>query len=138
MAMHSADRRAPGAGARGRARRVTSVSPRSAEALLAGAADALVQVLIDKALQGDMTAMRLCLERVYPLERDRAVPVALPPLEGASDVRRATLAVLEAMSQGRITPREAAEFTKVIEAHTRAIAMANLDERIACLEDKGR
>ena len=39
------------------------------EELLQAAAPALMKVLIEKALKGNMQALRLCIERLYPRQR---------------------------------------------------------------------
>ena len=48
-----------------------------AEALLDGQAEALVQVVIAAAMDGDMTAMRLCLERLLPAKKSVTVEAAV-------------------------------------------------------------
>jgi hypothetical protein len=48
------------------------------EALLDGQAEALTQKAIDMALEGDITALRLCLDRVLPARKDRPVTFRLP------------------------------------------------------------
>ena len=52
----------------------------AAAALLAGESEALTRKAVELALVGDPTAMRLCLERVLPACRERAVKFALPPI----------------------------------------------------------
>jgi hypothetical protein len=44
-----------------------------AEALLEGQAEALVQKVVSMALEGNITALRLCLERLIPTKRAPAV-----------------------------------------------------------------
>ena len=41
------------------------------EALLDGEAEAITRVAVDKAKEGDTTALRLCLERILPPRKDR-------------------------------------------------------------------
>jgi Family of unknown function (DUF5681) len=55
----------------------------AAAALLAGEAEALTRKAVELALVGDPTALRLCIERVLPQCRERAVKFALPPIESA-------------------------------------------------------
>jgi Family of unknown function (DUF5681) len=44
-----------------------------AEQLLDGEAEGLIRQVIQKAKQGDMIALKLCLDRILPPRRDRAV-----------------------------------------------------------------
>ena len=55
----------------------------AAAALRAGEAKALTRKAIELALVGDPTAMRLCIERIRPPCRERAVKFVLPPIESA-------------------------------------------------------
>jgi len=104
------------------------------ETLLDGQAEALTQKAIDKALDGDMTAMRLCLDRVCPPRKEHRLNLTLPDINGAGDVAGAIAAVVAAVGHGEITPGEGQAFTSVIETHRRAIETGDLELRIAALE----
>jgi hypothetical protein len=69
---------------------------RAVEALLEGEADALTRKAIELALEGDTTALRLCLERIAPAKKDAPVRIDLPRLLAAGDLVAATDAVLQA------------------------------------------
>ena len=79
---------------------------RAVEELLQGEAAALSRKAVDMALEGDTTALRLCLERVAPARKDAPVSFDLPPLESAQDAAKAAQAILQAVSQGDLTPME--------------------------------
>jgi hypothetical protein len=51
------------------------------ESLLDGQAEKLTKVAIDKALEGDSVALRLCLDRICPPRRDRTVMFPLPEIK---------------------------------------------------------
>ena len=70
-----------------------------------------------------------------PSRRDRPVALALPSMEGAKDLGRATAALLEAVAAGELTPGEAVEIGKLIEGHRKAIEMADLEEPVRRLEE---
>src|SRR5271169_4787644 len=66
-----------------------------AEVLLDGEANAITRKLIDKALEGDTTALRLCLDRLLPPKRGRPVSFKLPAkIETAADAAQASSLVL--------------------------------------------
>jgi Family of unknown function (DUF5681) len=65
----------------------------AAAALLAGESEALTRTAVEFALAGDPTAMRLCIERILPLCRERAVKFTLPPIESTDDISAAMQAV---------------------------------------------
>jgi hypothetical protein len=104
------------------------------ESLLAGEADKLTRRAIDKALEGDVKALRLCLERVAPARRSPTVSFALPKMETAADAVTALNALAEAVATGELSPAEGAEFSKLIDSFTRAIETHDLAARIERLE----
>ena len=96
----------------------------AAEALLEGEAEALTRKAVELALAGDVTALRLCLERVVPPRKDRAVAFDLPAVVvKADDAAQALGAVLAAVADGTITPSEAVALAGLIEAQRRAIGL---------------
>ena len=76
-------------------------------ALLDGEAEALTRKAVDLALDGDTTALRLCLERIAPPQRDAHVSVALPPIKSSADAARAAAAVLDAVAMSELIPARA-------------------------------
>ena len=106
----------------------------AAEALLDGEAEALTRKAVELALAGDVTALRLCLDRIVPARRDRYVTFDLPPLTTAADAVTAAAAVTTAVASGDLTPSEAAEIAKVVDMFTRALETHDHAERIAKLE----
>jgi hypothetical protein len=104
------------------------------EALLDGEGEALTRKAVGMALDGDTTAMRLCMDRIMPPRKDRPVLFALPRLETAADVVKATAAIVEAVATGDLTPSEAGELSKLIDGFRAALTTAGLEERLAKLE----
>src|SRR5690348_11226388 len=76
------------------------------EALLEGEAQAIGRKVVEKALEGDATCLRLAMERLAPVRRGRPVRFALPVLDTAADLPKALGAVLTAIGDGAVTPDE--------------------------------
>ena len=104
------------------------------EALLEGQAEALTQKAVDMALAGDTVALKLCLERIYPARKDRPVTFALPPVGTPRDVADLMAAVIAAVGAGHVTPGEGAEVSKMMDAFVKAYQTAELNDRVACVE----
>jgi hypothetical protein len=49
---------------------------------------------------------------------------------------KATTAILEGVAQGDLTPSEAAELGKLVDAHARAIEVTDFQSRLEALERK--
>ena len=106
----------------------------AAEALLDHEAERLTRTAIDKALEGDMAALRICLDRIIPSRRERTVNFALPPIEKAADIVAATAALASAVAKGELTPGESAAFSQLLGNAARAIEVSELEDRLAKLE----
>ena len=106
----------------------------AAAVLLEGEAEALTRRAVELALAGDPTAMRLCIERILPLCRERMVRFALPPIESAADIAPAMKAVTSALAAGMITPGEAATIAAVVDTFIRAIETSDFDRRLQIIE----
>lgn len=104
------------------------------EALLEGEHEKLTRKAIDMALNGDATALRLCLERLAPARKDLPIAVDLPPVKSASDMVTASSALLAAVGASEITPDEAGRVMTLLTAHRAIIETADLAERLAVLE----
>jgi Family of unknown function (DUF5681) len=104
------------------------------EALLDGEADAIVRKAIEKAKDGEGIALRMCMERIVPLRRDRPVNFTLPPIKTAADALTAIGALVSAVAAGDITPSEAAELSKLIDGNVKSLEVTDLAERITKLE----
>src|SRR6056297_2001897 len=107
---------------------------RAALALLDGEAEALTRQAVTQALDGDTTALRLCLERIAPQRRDAPVQFDLPRMETACDAAKAAGAVLEAVALGELTPTEGAHIMALVETYRRTLETTELDARVAALE----
>jgi hypothetical protein len=106
------------------------------EALLEGEAEGLTRKAIEKALDGDIVALRLCLDRIAPPRKDRTIHFELPPMEKPADAAANVGAIVGAVADGEITPAEASDLSRLIDAFTRTLVATDLEARVADLEKK--
>jgi Family of unknown function (DUF5681) len=104
------------------------------ELLLDGEAEALTRKAVDLALGGDITALRLCLDRILPARKDRPIAFEMPPINNAVDARAASAALLGAVSSGNLTPSEASEVGKLIDGYVKSIEITEVLARLDKLE----
>jgi hypothetical protein len=71
---------------------------------------------------GDTACIRLCLDRMLPVRKDRPVWFDLPEIKEARDAVKASAAIVEAVASGDLTPSEASELSKVVDSFARSIA----------------
>ena len=106
------------------------------EALLDGEAETLTRKAIELAKSGDLTALRLCLDRICPPRRDRHVSFQMPELKTAKDAAEANAALFTAVADGDLTPSEAAELGKLLDCYVRALIATDLEARLSKLESE--
>jgi hypothetical protein len=104
------------------------------EGLLADDAEAIGRKAIAMAKQGDMAAIRLCMDRLAPPRKGEPVAFELPPLDKPADSVAAAATIVAGVAAGELTPSEAADLAKVIDVYVRAIATKAFDERLTKLE----
>jgi hypothetical protein len=110
---------------------------RAALALMEGAGEQVIQVVIDAAKAGDLGAARIVLDKLMPNAKERAVELPeLPDTKDAQGVADAQAAILHAVAAGELTPGEASTLSGIVEARRKAVETAELEQRIAQLENR--
>jgi uncharacterized protein DUF5681 len=104
------------------------------EALLDGEAEAITRKAIEKAKEGDPTALRMCLERLLPARKDRPIFFEVPAISTGADALKAIGALIEAVAQGKLTPTEAGELSKMVDGYVRSLEATELERRVSELE----
>jgi hypothetical protein len=107
-----------------------------AEKLMQDDAENIVNAVLTAARAGDMTAARIVLDRILPARRDNPVTFALPKIKRPADAVAASAAILAAVGDGRLTPGEALEVSKLIEGFVKTLEVAELEERLNELEER--
>lgn len=107
----------------------------AAQALLDGEAEALTRKAVELALEGHFPALKLCLERLVPIRKERSLDVALPQFSGVDSLPKLTAALLEAVGSGELTAGEASALSTLVANHGKALELAELEKRISALEE---
>ena len=105
-----------------------------AESLLEADAEALVTKLIEIAKNGDVGALRACIDRICARQRDRVVAIELPPMVTAADAVAGMGTILQAIAAGDLGAQEAGELTKVVTGFSQTITTAQLECRLGEME----
>ena len=104
------------------------------ESLLDGQAEALTQTAVTRALEGDGIALRLCMERIAPVPKDKPVSFNLPKMESAQNASEAAGEVLKTVSDGDLTPVEATRIMGLIDSYRRTLELTEIENRLQALE----
>ena len=104
------------------------------ESMLEGQGEELTRKAMEMALAGDITAMRLCLERLLPPRKDRPIHINLPSIENAQQIAVAMAKVAAATGEGEITPCEGETLANILVAQNSVVVAADLERRVDELE----
>ena len=108
----------------------------AAQSLIENQSDAITQKAVEMALEGDTTALRLCIERIAPTRKDVPIEFDLPPMNSAHDAARSASAILAEVATGSITPLEATTVMGLVEQYRRTLETTEFERRIEALEAK--
>jgi F0F1-type ATP synthase gamma subunit len=118
----------------GRPRGIVSRATALAQTLLSERVEEIARKVIELAEQGDMAAIRVCMERLVPPIKHQPVAVELPPIEKAADSVEAMASIAAAVAAGDLTAAEAAELAKVVDVYVGALDSKGFDERLSARE----
>ncbi len=93
-----------------------------AEALLAEHAEALLRKAIELAANGNVTALRLCLDRVVPPRRQPPIDAALAPIATRDDADAAVMQVANLVAAGEMSPSEGQGLVRLFERQSLSLA----------------
>ena len=105
------------------------------DAVGAEAAEDVLRTVVGAAKGGDLRAAEVLLRRLWPERKGRPVEIALPDVVSAADLVPAISAVVAAVGRGELTAEEAQAMCAVLEVQRRAIETAELEARVAALEE---
>jgi len=104
------------------------------EQLLEGNAEQLTQKAVEMAMEGNIQALRLCLERIVPPRKERCINLESRPFESGKDLPIQVEDIMLAITEGRITPGEGESMCNILTSHAHIIEVAEFDCRLAALE----
>ncbi len=95
----------------------------------------ILELIKQKALEGDTTAIKLVLERVLPLRRAEEWVVELEALRGAETLSLKAMAVINAIADGEVSTEAGANLMNSIGHLAKIIETDELCRRVEALEN---
>jgi hypothetical protein len=106
------------------------------ESLLQEESENLIRKAIEMAKAGDAHAMRICMDRLLPAQKDRPIHLPLGPVETLPQIRSGISSVVQAISNGDITPTAGETVANVLHLQSNVITSAELAPRMEQLEEQ--
>lgn len=124
------------AGNPGRPKNCRNIATRVLEELLDGESEAISRKCIEMAKAGDMTAIRLVMDRTIAPRKDRPTPFDMPKITSVEDTPGAICSVLNEVAAGTMTPSEAEAIVKIIGAYSATLEVSEIQKRLEALENR--
>ena len=117
-------------GGPGRPRKAVRAAADALDERAAAKAGDLFEMAFRQADEGNATALKALLDRVWPIGRLRTLEIGSPPIGDARDLLTAMTGVTSAMFAGDATAHEGAAIAKVLKAHLEAIQTIDIQRQI--------
>ena len=103
------------------------------QALLEGEAEILVRKLIELATAGNLTALKVCVDRLCPPMKAQTAPIKvhIPETGSIADIANS---FIKAAADGLLPPDVAAQLVSAVGTLARVVEIDELKERLAALE----
>lgn len=106
----------------------------AAENVLNGESEALSRKLIEKALDGDVNALRICMDRILPPRKDRTIAMKLKGIKRPGDLIKIMHQITQAVAKGEISPQEGSALSNMVETQRRTLETGDVAKRLEALE----
>ncbi len=100
----------------------------------AGVSEQILQMIVDKALAGDLRAAEMLLSRVWPIRRGRSIEIDATPVKDLPDLVPAVADIMNAVLTGEVTPREGHDVSSLLQAQCRMIEAVEFERRLVEVE----
>lgn len=107
----------------------------AALSLIEDEGEQLARKAVELALDGDLPALKLCMDRLLPPAKERPLEAfSLPQLNDQRSVLDALDTIANKLSRGELLPAEATSICKVLEQYRKHFETTELAERLENLE----
>jgi hypothetical protein len=108
----------------------------SIQAIIDDEGEELTRKTIELAKDGDLIALRLCLDRICPPRKSRPFSIDLPDVKTSEGVSLAQTSVVQAVGEGEITPEEGQVLSNILESRRKSIESEDHERRLYELESR--
>jgi hypothetical protein len=102
------------------------------ESVLAASGPALLEVAVERGLEGDSASLKLALERLLP--RERVIQLDLSQIENVDDLLKSIGVVILDVSKGRLSPSEGSTLVQMLSAMRAAFETCEMESRLRAIE----
>jgi hypothetical protein len=108
----------------------------AAEQFLEASLEGVCKTIEKEALQGNMLAAKMILDRFLPVRKDRLLKIDLPEINTSEDILQAMRVIASAVGCGEISPSEGESLSKTLDIYAKAFETYQLESRLLQLESR--
>jgi hypothetical protein len=97
-------------------------------------AEAVLNKMLENALNGDVQAQKYLLDRFLPSRKGTRIKLDLPEIKTVSDIDKASQYIIQQMGNGTISPEETQQIHTLLTQRKDFILATEIDERLCTLE----
>ncbi len=121
---------------KGRPQGIRNKASQMAEMLFANDVNDICTAIITQAKSGNVQAAKIILDRLLPPRKDSPIKIDLPEIKNSTDILRAIECVTQAVANGGISTSEGEALARILEIHTKALNLYELENRLVNLEKR--
>jgi len=119
---------------KGKPKGARNKSTLAAEKLLEGSLDRICKRIEEEALNGNMQAAKMILDRFLPVRKDRSIKIDFPQINSLEDVLNAIGSIVNAVGSGEISPSEGESLSRTLDMYSKAFETHQLEFRLREIE----
>jgi hypothetical protein len=106
-----------------------------AESLIEAKAEPLANKVIELALAGDQTCLRIAMDRLAPVRRERPIHLeGMPDLQNPEAAMQAVAGIVQNMFEGNVSPSEANSAALLVGTFLKAVEASDIVKRLERIE----
>src|SRR5258707_10447608 len=118
-------------GGPGRPRKIVAAAANALDARGAAKAGDLFEIAFRQADEGNTTALKMLLDRVWPVGRGRPLGIAMPEAPTVIDMLAASTAVANAVLAGEASVQEGTAIAELLKAHEEVVERHDVVQDLA-------
>lgn len=104
--------------------------------MMDGESEAITRVALDLAKQGDRPMIKLVLERIVPVAKNRPINIAFPEVDDLSQIPELSKTILSNISTGHLSIEDGSKLSSICADLSRSFQVVQIDERLKLIESR--
>lgn len=104
--------------------------------MIEGESESITRVALDLALAGDRPMIKLVLERLVPVAKNKPINISLPTIDDLSQVPELSKTILSNIATGNLSIEDGSKLSSICADLSRSFQVVQVDERLKKIESR--